>query len=88
VFFQVDSLQAGSVLIKLHGTAAKKDKTKRESDGPDVCPGGSGGIFVHGKDAEIKQGAPFTAFVDEDTLLSPAIRAGDSVRRRGQDCRR
>jgi len=30
------------------------------------------GIFVHGKDAEIKQGAPFTAFVDEDTLLSPA----------------
>jgi hypothetical protein len=30
------------------------------------------GIFVHGKDAEIKQGASFTAFVDADTLILPA----------------
>jgi hypothetical protein len=30
------------------------------------------GVFVHGKDAEIKQGASFTAFVDADTLISPA----------------
>ena len=30
------------------------------------------GVFVHGKDAEIKQGASFTAFVDADTLLPPA----------------
>jgi len=28
VFFQVDSLQAGSVLIKLHGTAAKEGQDK------------------------------------------------------------
>jgi hypothetical protein len=25
-------------------------------------------LFVHGKDAEIKQGATFTAFVDADTF--------------------
>jgi hypothetical protein len=26
---------------------------------------------VHGKDAEIKQGMTFTAYVDADTLLAP-----------------
>ncbi len=73
VFFQVDSLQAGSVLIKLHGTAAKEGQDKAgKAMGLMFVPVVPVGIFVHGKDAEIKQGAPFTAFVDEDTLLSPA----------------
>jgi len=34
------------------------------------------GLFVRGKDAEIKHGASFTAFVDADTLLSPANKGG------------
>jgi len=73
VFFQVDSLQAGSVLIKMHGTAAKEGQDKvGKAVGLMFVPFVPMGIFVHGKDAEIKQGASFTAFVDADTVLSPA----------------
>ena len=73
VFFQVDSLQAGSVLIKMHGTAAKEGQDKvGKAVGLMFVPFVPVGIFVHGKDAEIKQGASFTAFVDADTVLSPA----------------
>ena len=73
VFVQVDSLQAGNVLIKLHGTAAKEGQDKvGKAVGLMFVPFVPVGIFVHGKDAEIKQGASFTAFVDVDTVLSPA----------------
>jgi hypothetical protein len=73
VFFQVDSLQAGSTLIKLHGSAAKEGQDKvRKAIGLMFVPGVPAGMFVHGKDAEIQEGTTFTAFVDADTLLSPA----------------
>jgi len=73
VFFQVDSLQAGSVLIKLHGVAAKEGQDKQgKAVGLMFVPVVPVGLFVHGKDAEIKHGASFTAFVDADTWLSPA----------------
>jgi hypothetical protein len=73
VFFHVDSLQAGSVLIKMHGTVAKEGPDKvGKAVGLMFVPLVPVGIFVHGKDAEIKQGASFTAFVDADTMLSPA----------------
>ena len=73
VVFQVDSLQAGSVLIKMHGTAAKEGQDKvGKAVGLMFVPFVPVGIFVHGKDAEIKQGASLTAFVDADTVLSPA----------------
>ena len=73
VFFQVDSLQAGSVLIKLRGAAAKEGQDKvGKAFGLMFIPLVPAGVFVHGKDAEIKQGASFTAFVDADTLLSAA----------------
>jgi hypothetical protein len=73
VFVQVDSLQTGSVLIKMHGTAAKEGQDKvGKAMGLMFVPFVPVGIFVHGKDAEIKQGALLTAFVDADTVLSPA----------------
>jgi len=73
VFFQVDSLQAGSALIKLRGTAAKEGQDKvGKAVSLMFVPVVPAGVFVHGKNAEIKQGASFTAFVDADTLLSPA----------------
>ena len=73
VFFQLDSLQAGGVLIKLHGTAAKEGQDQvGKAMGLMFVPVVPVGVFVHGKDAEIKQGASFTAFIDADTLLSPA----------------
>jgi hypothetical protein len=73
VFFRVDSLQAGSALIKLRGAAAKEGQDKEgKAVGLMFVPVVPVGLFVHGTDAEIKRGASFTAFVDADTLLSPA----------------
>ena len=73
VFFQVDSLQAGSALVKLRGAAAKEGQDKvGKAIGRMFVPVVPAGLFVHGKDAEIKHGAAFTAFVDADTLLLPA----------------
>ncbi len=73
VFFQVDSLQAGNVVIKLHGIGAKEGADKAgKALGLMFVPVVPVGLFVHGKDAEVKQGARFTAFVDADTWLSPA----------------
>jgi len=73
VFFQIDSLQAGGALIKLRGAAAKEGQDKYgKALGLMFVPVVPAGLFVHGKDAEIKQGASITAFVDADALLPPA----------------
>ena len=73
VFFQVDSLQAGNALIKLHGSAAKEGQDKvGKAFGLMFVPVVPVGLFVHGQEAEIKQGALFTAFVDSDTPVLPA----------------
>ena len=73
LFFEADSLQAGSTTIKLHGGAAKEGQDKvGKAIGLMLIPGAPVGVFVHGKDAEIKPGAVFTAFVDADTVLPPA----------------
>jgi Chitobiase/beta-hexosaminidase C-terminal domain len=73
VFFEVDSLQVGTTLIKLHGAAAKEGQPKYgKAIGLMFVPVAPVGLFVHGKNAEIQKGASFTAFVDADTLVSPA----------------
>lgn len=73
VAFQVNSLQAGNTTIKLTGGAAKEGQDKvGKSVGLMFVPVVPAGIFVHGKDAEIKQGAAFTAVVDADISLPPA----------------
>ena len=73
VFFQADSLQVGGVVIKLRGGAAKEGQDKvGKVIGLMFVPMFPAPLFVHGKEAEIKQGAVFTAFVDADTVLPPA----------------
>jgi membrane protease subunit (stomatin/prohibitin family) len=73
VSFQVDSLQAGRVLVKLHGGAAKQGQDEHATSmGLMLVPVVPVGVFVHGKQAEIKQGAAFTAFVDADTPIATA----------------
>jgi hypothetical protein len=70
LFFQVDSLQAGSVLIKLHGVAAKEGQDKeRKAAGLMLAIPVPVALFVRGKDAEIGHGMSFTAYVDEDTVF-------------------
>jgi len=73
VAFQVDSLEADNIVIHLGGGAAKEGQDKvGKAIGLMFVPVVPAGIFVHGKDAEIKQGALSTAFVDADTLVAPA----------------
>ncbi|MFZ1917350.1 MAG: chitobiase/beta-hexosaminidase C-terminal domain-containing protein [Terriglobales bacterium] len=73
IFFQVDSLLADGTIIKLRGGAAKEGQDKEgKAFSLMFVPMVPAGLFVRGKDAEIKQGALFTAFVDADTLLPPA----------------
>jgi hypothetical protein len=72
IFFQVDYLQAGGTLIKLRGTAAKEGQDKEVKAAALMAVPVPVALFVHGKDAEIKQGATFIAFVDADTFLPPA----------------
>jgi hypothetical protein len=68
IFFKADYIQADGTAIKLHGSAAKQgqDQEGKAAAHAVVVPGG---LFVHGKDAEIHQGAVFTAYVDTDTPL-------------------
>jgi Chitobiase/beta-hexosaminidase C-terminal domain len=73
IFFQVDSLLADGTVVKLRGNAAKEGQDKvGKAFGLMFVPVVPAGLFVRGKDAEIKQGSLFTAFVDADTLLSRA----------------
>jgi hypothetical protein len=73
VYFEVDSLKAGDAVIKLHGGEAKEGQDQaKKAMALIAVPVVPVALFVHGKDAEIKQGATFTAFVDVDALLPPA----------------
>jgi hypothetical protein len=73
VFFQAGSLQAGGAVIKLLGGAAKEGQDKQaKAIGLMLVPIVPAGLLVRGREAEIKQGAHFTAFVEADTLLAPA----------------
>jgi hypothetical protein len=73
VFFQADSLQTDGVIVRLRGYAAKEGQDREgKALGLMFVPVVPAGLFVRGTEAEIKQGARFTAFVDADTLLPPA----------------
>lgn len=73
IFFEADSLQIEGAAVRLYGGAAKEGQDKvGKAMGLMFVPVVPVGIFVHGRDAEIKPGALFTAFVDADSLLPPA----------------
>jgi hypothetical protein len=73
VFFQVDSIQSDGTVIKLRGSAAREGQDKvAKATALVAVPVVPVALLVHGKDADIKPGTTFTAFVDEDTLLPPA----------------
>ena len=73
VFFQADSLQTDGVIVRLRGYAAKEGQDREgKALGLMFVPVVPAALFVRGTEAEIKQGARFTAFVDADTLLPPA----------------
>jgi len=88
VFFQVDSLQAGSVLIKLHGTAAKEGQDKAGKAMGLMLSRWFRWVFSSMARTQKSSRARPSPHSSMRTHCSrPQIRAGDSVRRRGQDCR-
>jgi hypothetical protein len=70
LFFTVDYLKVGETVIKLRGAAAKQGPDQQEKAADLMMAPLPIGVFIHGKDAEIKQGTPFTAVIAEDTVLS------------------
>jgi hypothetical protein len=68
IFFTADYIQAGGTRIKLRGSAAKQGQDHEGKAGA-LMIGVPAGLLVRGKDAEIEQGALFTAYVAEDTVL-------------------
>jgi hypothetical protein len=69
LFFKVDYLKVGETIIKLRGAAAKQGQDQQEKVADLMIAPLPIGVFIHGKDAEITQGTPFTAAVAEDTVL-------------------
>ena len=72
IFFTADYIQANGNTIRLRGSAAKQGQDQVKIAGA-LSVGFPAGLFIHGKDAEIKQGALFTAYVDADTVLSTPV---------------
>jgi hypothetical protein len=73
ITFQVNSLTANGSVIKLRGFATKEGEAKPPNIGAVLIPFvGPLALLKHGKDAQIKPGTPFVAFVDADTSLPPA----------------
>lgn len=72
--FAVRSISIGGQTVPLSGEETMEGQARRTAaQALMLIPGvGVSGIFVHGHDAEIPQGAKLTAYVDRDTTLSPA----------------
>jgi hypothetical protein len=73
VDFEVDSFDANGTIIKLLGSAAKEGQAKPPNAAILIPVVGVFTILQHGTDAEIKQGATYTALIAEDATLTPAI---------------
>jgi hypothetical protein len=71
IHFQVQALNASGIAVKLRGIAAKEGRDKAGT-ALALSIAVPMGLLEHGEEAEIKQGTPFTAFVDVDTTLPPS----------------
>ena len=72
LIFKVESIAQDGTVIKLRGSAAKEGQDKYAKTAAALVPViGPFALLGHGEEAEIKQGTPFTAYVDTDTVLTP-----------------
>jgi hypothetical protein len=69
---RLDYLKADSAKIKLRGTKARQGEDKTTTAIVLTVLLGPVGLIKHGKDIEVKSGTPLTAFVADDTALTPA----------------
>jgi hypothetical protein len=69
---RLDHLKVGDEKIRLRGTKAKEGENATTSTVVLTVLFGPIGLIKHGKNIEIKQGTPLTAFVSDDIMLPPA----------------
>ncbi len=67
---RLSHLKAGEKKIKLRGTHGKEGQGKEGTAVALTVLFGPIGLIKHGKNVEVKEGAPLTAYVDEDVVLS------------------
>ena len=68
--FRIDPLQTDTGLLKLHGAASLEGQAKPTNAQALIPVFGTFYVFHHGKDAVIKPGTPFTAFLDSKSLIA------------------
>jgi len=69
IAFKVDSLEVNGITVALRGTAAKEGQTRLPNAAVMIPVVGPFTVLKHGKDAVIKKGTPFVAYVNTDTTL-------------------
>jgi len=68
--FRIDPLETESGLLKLHGAASLEGQAEPPNAQAMIPVVGAFFIFHHGKDAVIKSGTPFTAYLDSSSLVA------------------
>jgi hypothetical protein len=67
---RLEYLKAGDTKVKLRGAQAKNGDNKTGATVGLVLAFGALGFLKHGKQAEVKEGTPVKAFVDEDAQVA------------------
>jgi hypothetical protein len=70
--FELNYLTLSGGIVPLRGAALKEGADKFTTTKTLLLALGPAALLKHGQEAEIKQGTPFAAFVDADTVVSPA----------------
>jgi glucose/arabinose dehydrogenase len=68
---RLEYMKAQDVRVRLRGTKGKEGEGKVGATVALTVLFGPIGLIKHGKNVEIKQGTPFTAYIDQDALLLP-----------------
>lgn len=70
---QLQYLVAGDNHVRIRGTKGREGESKTGETVALTVLFGPIGLIKHGKNVEISAGTPFTAYVDQDTWLAPAV---------------
>jgi len=71
VRFEIHSFLAGNTTVFVRGRATREGDIRTPGASVLIPVVGSFAAFRHGGDPVIKKGTPFTAYLSQDTLLSP-----------------
>ena len=69
---RLESLRAGDAKVHLRGTKARQGDDKVGTTVALTVLFGPIGLIKHGKNIDIKEGTPFTAYVADDVTMQPA----------------